>query len=122
MGQRQGQAGMRPGAAGSQYYGGKALAAGGDLRGQLQPGAHVAERAERIGAADRYHIRAFAAAAQPVGEGLQLRLRRIQRGDRLDLGIEQVEQQAIAVGQIVAVAAVDGVFQQRHAAQPQPGG
>ncbi|MNI57320.1 hypothetical protein D3C73_1123750 [compost metagenome] len=51
----------------------------------------------------------------------QLLLRIVQRFAHFHLRVEQPEQQAVAVGQIIFFLGVDRIFQQRHAVQAQLG-
>ncbi|MND69069.1 hypothetical protein D3C80_605310 [compost metagenome] len=122
MFQRQGEAGMGAGAAGGQHYGGEGLATGLDLLGQFQAGAHVTQGAEGVGAADGHQVGALAGGAQAFAGGGQQFIGVVQVGHQLHLGAEQVEQQAVAVFQVVAIGGADGVLQQGHAGQAQARG
>ncbi|MDT4849682.1 hypothetical protein FQZ97_838090 [compost metagenome] len=120
QGQRQARVGA--GAAGSQDHGGEGLAAGLDLPGQFQAGAHVAQGTQGIGAADGHQVRALAGGAQAFAGGGEELVGIIQVGHQLDVGAEQVQQQAVAVLQVIAVGGADGVFQQGHAAEAEARG
>ena len=120
--QGQCQAAVGSGAARGQHHGGEIQAGVLDLFRQFQPGTHIPQGAQRIGAANRHQIRLFAVAAQASGQGVQLLVGIVEVFHQLDLGIEQVQQQPIAIAEIVGVVGAEGVFQQRYAAQAQFGG
>ena len=89
------------------------------LLGDFQCALHVSQRAQGIGAAHRHHVRAKALRLKARRQFRQLLLRIVQRFAHHHLGVEQAEQQAVAVGQVVFRAGIDRVFQQRDAVQAQ---
>ena len=113
---------MGSGAAGGQHHGGEIQAGVLDLFRQFQPGTHITQGTQRIGAANRHQIRFFAIAAQASGQGVQLLVGIVEVFHPLDLGIEQVQQQPIAIAEVVGVVGAEGIFQQRYTAQAQFGG
>ena len=88
------------------------------LLGDFQCALHVSQRAQSIGAAHRHHG-GESPAPQARRQFRQLLLRIVQRFAHHHLGVEQAEQQAVAVGQVVFRAGIDRVFQQRDAVQAQ---
>ena len=119
--QGQGQAAVGAGTARGKHHGGKFNAAVFNLRGQLQPGAHVAQRAECIGTADRHQVRLLAVTAQAVGEGVELVVGVVEVFHQLHFGVEQLQQQAIAVAQVVGVVGAGRILQQGNTAQAELG-
>ncbi|MCY1426286.1 hypothetical protein D9M71_421040 [compost metagenome] len=117
--QRQGEAGMGAGAAGSQHHGREGFAAGLDLPGQFQAGTHVAQGAQGVGAADGHQVGTLAGGAQAFAGGGEEFVGVVQVGHQFYLGAEQVQQQAVAVLQVIAVSGADGVFQKGDAAKAQ---
>ena len=93
-----------------------------DLCGQFQARAHVTQGAERIGAADGHQVRLLAVAAQAVGEGIELVVDVVEVLYQFDLGVEQFQQQAVAIAEVVGVFGSGRGFQQGGAAQAEPGG
>ena len=120
--QRERQAAVGPGAARCQHDCGEGQAGVLDLFGQFQPGAHITQSTQRIGASNRHQIRLFAVAAQACGQCFQLLIGVVEVVHQFDLGIEQVKQQPIAVADIVGVFGTQRIFQQRYASQAQFGG
>ncbi|MNM91011.1 hypothetical protein D3C81_1032950 [compost metagenome] len=92
---------MGAGAAGSEYNAGKGLAAVLDLFGKLESCTHIAQCAERVGAADRHDVRSAPAGVQTYSQRLQLLVGVVEVIHKLDLGIEQVQQQAVAIASVV---------------------
>ena len=119
--QRQRQTTVGPGAARGQHHGGEFQAGVLDLLGQFQTGTHVAQCTESIGATDRHQIRFLAIAAQAHGECGELFVGVVEVVHQLDLGVEQIEQQAVAVAGVVAVVGAQRILQQRHATQAESG-
>ena len=92
---------MGPRTAGGQHHGGKFDTAVFNLRGQLEPGAYITQGAQGVGAADRHQVRLLAAAAQAVGECIELVVDVVEVLYQFHFGIEQVQQQAVAVADVV---------------------
>lgn len=113
MRQRQRQAAVGSGAAGREGHGGKILARAMHLLGQLQAGAYIAQRTKRIGATDGHHVGSAPSAAQTLGRRLQQLIGVIQVGDRFDLAAEQVEQQAVAIAQVVVLVRAQRILRKR---------
>ncbi|MNH17857.1 hypothetical protein D3C79_775420 [compost metagenome] len=110
---------MSASAAGSEHHSGKALTAVFDLFGKLQACAYVAQRPERIGAADRHDVGFAPAGMQAYSQGLQLLLGVVEVIHKLDLGVEQFQQQAVAVALVVGGVGADRIFQQCDTTQAQ---
>ena len=89
------------------------------LFGDFQCALHISQRAQGIGAAHRHHVRPEALRLEARRQFRQLLLRIVQRFAHHHLDVEQAEQQAVAVGQVVFRTGIDGIFQQRDAVQAQ---
>ena len=75
-----------------------------------------------VGAADRHQVRLLAVTAQAVGEGVELVVDVVEVFHQFHFGVEQLQQQAIAVAEVVGVFSTGRVFQQGHTAQAEFGG
>ncbi|MNJ70242.1 hypothetical protein D3C77_666830 [compost metagenome] len=92
---------MGTGAAGGQHHPGELFTAMFDLLRQFKAGTHITQGTECVGAANRHDVGFAAAGVQAHGQGLQLLIGIVEVVDQLDLGIEQLQQQAVAVVLVV---------------------
>ena len=100
------------GAAGGQDHYRKQQAAFFDLPGQFQPGPHITQGSQRVGAATGHCVEACHIAEQTFGLDGALLVGVVKVFDQFDLGVEQLDQQAVAVAQLFGVVGARGIFQQ----------